>query len=1199
MKKNCLTATAALLAWSAAIFGQTAELPYLQDFNSSFGDVTTVNKDDASPAFSYTPWYGNNYTGGVMYSGNADCAADDYFVTPALTLEKGKVYTVSVKCKNSASDLPYNIEFVGGATAEELTDVLVAAQTVEQAYDFSPITGRFTAAADGTYYIAVHVTAAAGTGSIYFDDFGVSAGVLAKVPSAVTDFTVVPGVKDGAFVVEVSAKAPVNNYGGSPLTGTLTVKTVRSDGKEVYSAEGVAAGADITFTDTEPLNTDATYTLTVINEFGESPKTEATSSPVFSAPMPVTNLVAANTGANVTVSWDASVNAASASGIFIPADVRYIVQRNVGGTKTIVADGLAGTSCTDAVEYPGQGQDAVSYTVTATYQSKNSDAVVSETLLIGDAYCGEYAESFADYSFQTKTWVKSGKNSSWDTSSSSSYNPACEPQDADNGLLKCLNTSAENMGIVSPFINVSAMKNPRLDFYVYQDNTLSYTNAVETKLRYDGNDVNLGEPVALNAADAGWHKYSYYIPEDVRKGDFQIVLDALPGGYASICVDNISIKDILDRNLSVVSLEVPAKASVGSEIQLAANLINKGVLEAEAYRVDFFVDGKIAGSVEGERLASDAETVISYPYVITPFMAERTLTVKAVVVYDGDEADTDDTQTATVEVGTNSWPVPQNLQAELADGEVTVGWERPEISTEAEQTDVNEDFEQWTSGATQPEQGWIFVDADGKNAEGFNGVNSGIPMTAMIVENVSYVTPHSGTKVLGVSKMSSYRDTPDEWIISPEVTGGQTIKFYAASYSRYGYPYYAEEFTVCWSEGGTAPEDFVPIGEVRKVTKMDWTEFTAELPVAATRFAVHVTAVGNDGLVFDDFSYVKGIKPLELKGYNVYRNGMCVSTTGSETTSCTDGELEEGNTYVYTVSAVYDRGESLLSEPVSVDVEARPDSDLSLLSLDVQRTVGVGEDMQVFVNVKNNGKLEVAADAYTVDFFVDDVLVCKAAGETLSAGAEQAFAASYAVTPVMAGKIITVEAVVNFETDEDKTDNRLSASVDVAANSLPVPLALNAELKGMEALLAWQRPEIPEDVKSLELKGYNIYRDGVRVDYTDAVITTFRDSGLEENNTYTYTVSAVYDCGESLFSNSVVVETTASSVSAASGGSRSVTTVSGVIRLNVPSEVDVRIYDVTGREVYSAVVARTADVDLPSGIYMVKIGSETVKLAVR
>ncbi len=903
-------AVAALLG-SATAVAQGAALPYSQGFASSLGDMTVVNVEDGSPTFTHTSYYGKDWGGGAQYIGSASYAANDYLLSPSLALEAGKVYAVSVEYKGNSK--ANKIKLVAQDAAGNYTDVTGVIDA--SASTWTKVEGRFTAAVSGVYKLGVQICSEAGMGTVYFDNFAVAAGVAAKAPAAVTGASADPTVEADKFVVKLSGKAPALDFSGSELTGTVDVKVVRADSTVVFSKQGLAPGSEFAATDGAPLTDATTYSFVAVNSLGSSPAAVAECSPRFATPQAVKGLkVKQQAGGKITISWN-PVTAASTEGIFIPQNVRYTVQRNAG-SKVIVADKQADTTFVDTCPLPETGQDAVSYSVTAYSFTRSSAATVSASELVGDAYQGEWSESFANYSYSTRTWTVEA-NSVWGPTSSN-YTPSCSPQDGDNGMLKYQASSGSPCWIASPKLNVKSLKNPRIDFYVYQDNSLSYQNAVVPGVRVNGVDKAFGDTIAVNGGAKGWNRYSYYVPAEARDCDFQLVFTGIPGSYAAVCIDNITIKDILDNDLAVTSLEVPANLHVGESVSLKATVHNKGAKAADAYTVAFSLNGKQLAAEARTALAADSVAVIELPFKVTPAIAGDTVTFAASVAYAADENHSNDTIEAVAAVATNDYPLPQQLSATLNGSDVTVAWNRPEISTEGATEDVSESFESWTAGSTEAANDWKFVDADGKEKRGMNGQNEKATMAAMVAANGTYNIAHTGTNVLAVTGPYSYRDTNDDWIISPEVTGGQTVRFFVAGYSSYGYVYSDNNYSLCYSTGGTEPSDFVELRAATIKTK-NWTADSIVLPVDAARFAIHVTKIGDAAILFDDFTFVKGSKPLQLQGYNVYRDGEAVGSTDAETTTFTDADAAAlAATSHYSVSAVYDRGESLAAGPVSV-----------------------------------------------------------------------------------------------------------------------------------------------------------------------------------------------------------------------------------------------------------------------------------------
>ena len=98
------------------------------------------------------------------------------------------------------------------------------------------------------------------------------------------------------------------------------------------------------------------------------------------------------------------------------------------------------------------------------------------------------------------------------------------------------------------------------------------------------------------------------------------------------------------------------------------------------------------------------------------------------------------------------------------------------------------------------------------------------------------------------------------------------------------------------------------------------TEFKAALPEGAKHFAIRHNAYDTFALYIDDISFEAAPElaaDTRLEGYNVYRDGVSLSSTPVEGTEFADTPAREGE-YAYRVSAVYNNGESRASDPVVV-----------------------------------------------------------------------------------------------------------------------------------------------------------------------------------------------------------------------------------------------------------------------------------------
>lgn len=103
-----------------------------------------------------------------------------------------------------------------------------------------------------------------------------------------------------------------------------------------------------------------------------------------------------------------------------------------------------------------------------------------------------------------------------------------------------------------------------------------------------------------------------------------------------------------------------------------------------------------------------------------------------------------------------------------------------------------------------------------------------------------------------------------------------------------------------------------------------WTKNTFSVPEGAKYFAIRHVSKNMFILMLDDFTFIPAayeITDANLTGYIVYRDGMPLNETPFAGTSYTDLDVPAGN-HIYSVTAMYDRGESSPSNLISVTTNA-------------------------------------------------------------------------------------------------------------------------------------------------------------------------------------------------------------------------------------------------------------------------------------
>lgn len=131
----------------------------------------------------------------------------------------------------------------------------------------------------------------------------------------------------------------------------------------------------------------------------------------------------------------------------------------------------------------------------------------------------------------------------------------------------------------------------------------------------------------------------------------------------------------------------------------------------------------------------------------------------------------------------------------------------------------------------------------------------------------------------------------------------------------------------------------------------------------------------------------------------------------------------------------------------------------------------------------------------------------------------------------------------------------------------------------------------------LTLKGYNVYRDNELIGTVEAGVTSFSET-VTDTDAHDYHVTAVWDAGESNYSNGYTADIAAAISKPAAAGSLSVKGGRQSI-LVAGAEDTVYVYGAAGQTVACTSVNGSAVIAVPAGVYAVKANGATVKVIVK
>ena len=399
-------------------------------------------------------------------------------------------------------------------------------------------------------------------------------------------------------------------------------------------------------------------------------------------------------------------------------------------------------------------------------------------------------------------------------------------------------------------------------------------------------------------------------------------------------LDEISITDQCENDMAVKTITLPPSVKKGDNVEVKVTVENRGLKEADGYKVKLYADGKLLDTKVAETALAymdEAVYTFSYPTAIT--MENSSVELKAEVEYEGDMKPENNTKTTTLTFKVSDKQKPESASVtDNNNGTYTVSWTSPADARKV----VTDSFEEYDSWSQDKFGDWTAKFSEEKTETGniftYPYPGEGDPFAFILMEPLDYwidsetmgnfpcLKPHSGNKYLAAFYSFANGDYIDanDWLISPALSGyKQTVSFWVNNLVSPGV-YNLETFDVLYSTMGTDFKDFIKLGNTYDIESGEWQEINVELPEGAKYFAIHRKTREDDAMIFlvDDVTYEKGTEV--ITGYNIYRDDQLIKTMEADQTEFTDETGEAGKKYTYAITALYESGES---EPIIAIVD--------------------------------------------------------------------------------------------------------------------------------------------------------------------------------------------------------------------------------------------------------------------------------------
>jgi hypothetical protein len=910
--------------------------PYSNDFNTStkLEDFTIIdaNGDDVTWIYRQAP--GTDYKAVCcMMPGDDSTSAskDDWFITPPIAMEAGKMYMVSYDVWGSnGENYPEKYEMRMGTsnTVSGMTTTLMTTTTV----DWSTPTTFYVKAqptTTGNYYIGIHANSTTDGAYFYFDNLTISTSKDPASPGSVTNLKITPA-SGGVKSADISFTAPSKTINGGTLA-TLTKIEVSRDGEVVKTFDNPTIGGSCSFTDAVPTSGDHLYVVTPYNESGAGEPVSATAYVGKNVPSYPPFASASESKTNpgeVTITWQAPE--ADVDGNALTADeLSYLIcDITSSDTYTVIAEVTDGLSYTyQAVDSNGD-QEVKQYGVIAKTEAGTGDGYQIDPIFLGPAYIPPYVEGFeggqptyvyAKYPVSGTTLV----NSRVVDSDFKAY--ITTDANGDDGYLVCggFNGSGASAIFATGKIDMN-LTNPVFSFYTFPlyNSSSNLVDDNEVAILVSTDRCSTFEEVKRFYLDQDaptpweWKKLSVDL-SDYKGQVVNIGIQFVSKNFAYTILDYFKLSDDIEYNASMGKISAPTEVGSDEEFEVSARLTNTGRQNLNSVTVNLYRNNQIVATKEVKNLASEENYLAKFTEKLTVASeTENEYYIEAVTEKD-DNLNDNKTSVAKVKVRKYLGPMVENLKGDGSElGYVNLTWDAPDLEDVDAAQEVDESFEGYSDWSTSVGD-WTMYDGDqskigsldGLTIPGISGALSFWVMNASnsLITGSGYAksfAAHSGSKYLSNMFLNDGGQC-DDWAISPVLTGeSQKISFYAKSYEG-SYP---ESFEVLYSTSDKNVASFSSLGRETSVPN-DWTKYEYTLPAGTMYFAIRCYSQNCFMLFIDDVHFIQGVGDLTLLGYNVYREGVKVNKELITETKYACPEKVNG-THTYSVSAVYANGES-------------------------------------------------------------------------------------------------------------------------------------------------------------------------------------------------------------------------------------------------------------------------------------------------
>lgn len=903
--------------WSAPILLGAKVPPYEVNFDTrdNLENITIV---DANNDGRY--WL---FDGDCMYLYPTSVTTeDDYIFSVPLQLEAGTLYKMTAymgaRYAQYGNKESFDLKLATSPDPDGCIRTLLEPTTVS--VERGEFSCTFQVEKSGKYYVAIHGCSEPDTFGML--SYGMSVRQDANVDAPDAPELVASADMNGGRDVAITITAPSTLLNGETLESIDKIELLR-DNLLLTTFDTPAAGAELTYTDKNVAEGLHVYSAIAYNDKGAGKVAEAKAFVGINVPGAPNDAVAVEQDDHRTVkiTWRAPETDVDGCAIN-PANVTYTVARYNGATMRWdnVAEGLKECAYSETLSMPQGTQVFQKYGIFAETPGgkNNNDVCVAPIVAVGDPYQMPYVETFGGTTLAGILGEENeNEGASWQI-----WNK--EDADGDGYCLFYTGAIDKKGSMFTGKINISG-KDPVFSFWYW-----SIPTSESEEIVVEVNDGTGYKQIGVTPMNRGgeaqhWEPYTVSL-EDYLGKDVQIRLSYITRKYV-LYIDNLRVCNQYKNNLNINAIRVPTKMDPGTPGNIDITVENSGDATSGDYIVELYCNDVMVQSGKMPALQSTEKVICRFLHKVDNLTPES-VEYYAVLNYDDENQADNISEKKSSMVLHRDYPVVTDLAADRQGSAITLTWTKPDMNCgDVTITDGAEQYVPFSVGfATSMLDNdyvgdWTMYDGDEEGSNGLAGfAHDNIAPDrelSFIVFNPAELgivnsawQPRSGDHAFVC--LCAPTSANDDWMISPLLSGAQTVSFYAKSVDQM----YPERFEFLYSMSGTDVKNFVKLAGVDNVPAQ-WTEYRYEIPEGVKYFAIRCTSERQFAFFVDDITFTRAnpAAGLKLMGYNIYRDNQYLCKVAADQNSYTE---TDDKAHSYLVTAVYDRGESVASNEALV-----------------------------------------------------------------------------------------------------------------------------------------------------------------------------------------------------------------------------------------------------------------------------------------